>query len=178
MKSCWKIEEDEKLLPLYEKHSSGCLPGTDDQRQSRYHVMTGFAIPCNLLAGAVAAEFQQQQTLPPNAKLALQFGAYWVVLCSYTTNEVLLKDHTCGITWENTSNAELICCQFLCQYQMWVLLPLESKVTCSVCCNTCLSFGLLFRTSVFKLPRLPNDDGSSCSILSVSIHMRKMFVSW
>jgi hypothetical protein len=54
-----------KLLPLYEKHGSGCLPGTDDQRQSRYHVMTGFAMPCNLLAGAVAAEFQQQQTLPP-----------------------------------------------------------------------------------------------------------------
>jgi hypothetical protein len=61
---------------------------------------------------------------------------------------------------------------------MWVLLPLESKVTCSVCCNTCLSFGLLFRTSVFKLPRLPNDDGSSCSILSASIHKRMMFISW
>jgi len=27
--------------------------------------MTGFAMPCNLLAGVVAAEFQQQQTLPP-----------------------------------------------------------------------------------------------------------------
>jgi hypothetical protein len=56
---------------------------------------------------------------------------------------------------------------------MWVLLPLESKVTCSVCCDTCLSFGLLFRTSVFKLPRLPNDDGSSCSILSLATSSSK-----
>jgi hypothetical protein len=38
--------------------------------------MTGFAMPCNLLAGVVAAEFQQQQTLPLNTELALQFGAY------------------------------------------------------------------------------------------------------
>jgi hypothetical protein len=62
----------------------------------------------------VAAEFQQQQTLPRNTKLALQFGAHWVFLCSYTTNEVLPKDHTYWITCKNTSNAELICCQKLC----------------------------------------------------------------